>query len=451
MVGRGLAPPEGARLPLDPNWRSRAESPAAVVARIASRDRVFIHGACATPLPLVQALAARRDLEDVELYHLHTSGAPELVAPSVRGRLHSNSLFTGAICRAPIAEGWADVVPIFLSEIPWLFKTGEVPLDVAVLQVSPPDRHGHCTLGTSVDAAMAAADHATTVLAEINVRMPRTLGHTVVPLSRLAGFCLTDRPLAQSEPARPTHVEARIGEIVADLVDDGATLQMGIGAIPDAVVARLGNKVDLGVHTEMFSDGLVPLLENGVVTNRHKEVHRHRTVTSFVSGTTALFDHVHENMRVEFHPCDRTNDTHLIGLNPKVTAINSALEIDLTGQVCADSLGHRIFSGIGGQMDFIRGAARSKGGKPIIALPSTAAGGQVSRITATLTPGAGVVTTRGHVRWIVTEHGAVNLWGKTLRQRADLLIGIAHPDFRAGLRREVNAIRHFDLDVTPPP
>ncbi len=437
-------------MPLDPSWRSRAVSPADAVAHVRSRDRVFIHGACATPAPLVQALAARQDLDGVELYHLHTAGAHDFVAPEARGRLRSNSLFTGAACRTPIAEGWADFVPIFLSEIPYLFKSGEVPLDVALLQLSPPDVHGNCTLGTSVDAAMAAADHAAVVVAEINERMPRTHGHTVVPLSRLRAFCVTDRPLAESAPAVQTAVEAQIGAIVADLVDDGATLQMGIGAIPDAVLARLGNKLELGVHTEMFSDGLVPLLEGGVITNRQKEVHRHRTVTSFVSGTSVLFDHVHENMRLEFHPCDRTNDTYLIGLNPKVTAINSAIEIDLTGQVCADSIGHRIFSGIGGQMDFIRGAARSKGGKPIIALPSTAAGGQVSRLTATLKPGAGVVTTRGHVRWIVTEYGAVNLWGKNLRQRADLLIGIAHPDFRAGLRREVAAIRHFDQASAAP-
>jgi len=429
----------------DANWRARAESPEEVVGRVAGGHRVFVHGACATPLPLVEALSKRRDIEGVELYHMHTSGTGAFVAPETAGHLHSNSLFTGAACRAAVAEGRADVIPIFLSEIPWLFRTGEVPLDVALLQLSPPDVHGNCTLGTSVDSAMAAADYAKVVLAEINLRMPRTHGHTVVPFSRVTAFCLTDRPLAEAERPAQTPADVRIGEIVAGLVDDGATLQMGIGGIPDAVLARLGNKHDLGVHTEMFSDGLVPLLENGVVTNRYKEVHRYRTVTSFVSGTQALFDHVHENMRIEFHPCDRTNDTHLISLNPKVTAINSAIEIDLSGQVCADSIGHRIFSGIGGQMDFIRGAGRSKGGRPIIALPSTAAGGQVSRITATLTPGAGVVTTRGHVRWVVTEYGAVNLWGKTLRQRADLLVGIAHPDFRAELSREIRAIRHFDM------
>lgn len=427
------------------NWRARAETPEDVVGRISSGDRVFLHGACATPVPLIDALAAREDLQSVQLYHLHTAGSHSFMAPSARGRLHSNSLFAGPGCRKAIAEGWADALPIFLSEIPWLFKTGEVPLDVALLQLSPPDVHGNCTLGTSVDTAMAAADHARIVLAEINMRMPRTHGHTVVPLSRVSAFCVTDRALAEAEPCAQTEVEARIGELIADLVEDGATLQLGIGAIPDAVLARLSNKHDLGVHTEMFSDGLVPLLEGGVITNRLKEVHRFRTVTSFVSGTQMLFDHVHENMRIEFHPCDRTNDTKLISMNPKVTAINSALEIDLSGQVCADSIGHHIYSGIGGQMDFIRGAARSKGGKPIIALRSTAMGGQVSRIVSTLRPGAGVVTTRGHVRWVVSEYGAVNLWGKTLRQRAELLIGIAHPDFRAELAREIREIRHFDL------
>lgn len=429
----------------DPHWRTRAETPEQVVARIASGHRIFIHGACATPTTLIGAMAARTDLEDVQLYHLHTAGECEYVSPASKGRFVSNSLFTGAPCRKPIEEGWADFIPIFLSEIPWLFKSGEIPLDVAIIQVSPPDRHGNCTLGTSVDAAKAASDHARIILAEINERMPRTHGNTVVPLSRITAFCVTDRPLVEHVPAAISPVEWHIGEIIADLVEDGATLQMGIGAIPDAVLARLGNKLDLGVHTEMFSDGLVPLLENGVVTNRYKDFHRRRTVTSFVSGTQRLFDHVDENMRVEFHPCDRTNDVAVIAMNPKVTAINSALEVDLTGQVCADSIGHRIYSGIGGQMDFIRGAARSKGGKPIIALPSTAAGGHVSRITTTLKPGAGVVTTRGHVRWVVTEYGAVNLWGKNLRQRAELLIGIAHPDFRAELRREVNGIRHFTL------
>jgi acyl-CoA hydrolase len=245
----------------------------------------------------------------------------------------------------------------------------------------------------------------------------------------------------------PTPVEARIGELVTALVEDGSCLQLGIGTIPDAVLARLGDKCDLGVHTEMFSDGLIPLVEAGVVTNRRKTIHPGRCVASFVTGSRRLFDFVHDNQKVEFHPCDRTNDTALIAKNERVVAINSALEIDLSGQVCADSLGHRIYSGIGGQMDFIRGAARSRGGKPIIALPSTAAGGTVSRIVPELRPGAGVVTTRGHVHWVVTEYGAVNLHGKTLRERAEALCAIAHPDFRGELRRTIDALRHFSLSV----
>ena len=421
------------------NWKDRAQTPAEVIARVKSGDRVFVHGAAATPTTLLSALCDRGDLERVRLYHLHLTGPCAVTDPAHEGHLRSVSLFTGANARKAVAEGRADFMPIFLSDIPGLFKTRRVPLDVAVVQLSPPDQHGNCTLGPSVDAARAAVDHAALVLAEINPQMPRTHGRTVVPLSRVTAFTVTDRPLHEAPPGEQTDVESRIGELVANLVDDGATLQMGIGAIPDAVLARLGNKVDLGVHTEMFSDGLLPLVRAGVITNRHKRVHPGRTVTSFVSGTRALFEFIDENALVEFHPCDRTNDTALIRKNPKVTAINSAIEVDLTGQVCADSMGHTIFSGIGGQMDFIRGAALSEGGKAIIALPSTAARGKVSRITPELKAGAGVVTTRGHVHWVVTEHGAVDLHGLTLRERAEALISIAHPDFREGLEREAYA------------
>ena len=425
------------------NWRTRAVSPADVVSAVGSGSTLFLHGACATPSPLVEALCARRDLEGVRLFHLHTAGPAPFAEPGREREFRSVSLFTGAPLRRAVNEGRADFVPIFLSDIPALFTSGRVPLDVAVLQLSPPDRHGMCSLGTSCDAAKAAAESARIVIAEINEQMPRTHGNNVLPFERIHAFIATDRPLAEHQPEPESSVEGRIGELVAGLVDDGSTLQMGIGGIPDAVLSRLHHKRDLGIHTEMFSDRVVDLVEAGVVTNRVKTVGQGRLVTSFVTGTRRLFDFVHDNPLVSFHPCDWTNDTAVIRKNPRVVAINSALQVDLTGQVCADSLGHRIFSGIGGQLDFIRGAALSPGGKPVIALPSTAAGGRVSRIVAQLDPGAGVVTTRGHVHWVVTEFGAVNLHALTVRERADALISIAHPEFRAGLQREAAAVRHF--------
>jgi 4-hydroxybutyrate CoA-transferase len=415
------------------------------VACLRSGMRVFVHGAAATPTLLLEALARRRDLSDVTLYHLHTSGPAPFVDAEHRDRFRSVSLFAGPPVRAAIDRGDADFVPIFLSDIPSLFLTGRVPLDAALLTLSPPDRHGYCTLGTSVDAALAASLSARTVVAEINEHMPRTHGNTLVALSRVAAFVRTSRPLHVREASEGGPVDDAIGAHVAALVDDGATLQMGIGAIPDAALRRLGDKQDLGIHTEMFSDGVVDLAQSGAITNRLKDVHRGRIVTSFVYGSARVYEYVHDNPFVEFHPCDRTNDTAIIRANDKVTAINSALEIDLSGQVVADSIGYRIYSGIGGQMDFIRGAALSRGGKPIIALPATAAGGKVSRVVPAIKPGAGVVTTRGHVHWIVTEYGAVNLFGLTLRQRAEALIGVAHPDARGDLRRAAAETRHFVL------
>ena len=404
--------------------------------------KVFVHGACATPTPLLEALAVRDDLENIRLYHLHLAGPAPWLEGERAKRFHSVSLFTGPGLRQAIEHGDADFVPIFLSDVPSLFSSGTVPLDIAFIQISPPDSHGCCSLGTSVDAARAAVDNARFIIAEINDQMPRTHGNTSIPFDRIDAFICTNRPLHEHLSGKETAVEARIGEIIAGLVEDRATLQMGIGAIPDAVLTRLHDKHDLGVHTEMFSDRLVDLIENGVVTNKFKQVHPGRTVTSFINGSKRLFDFVHDNLAVEFHPCDRTNDTAVIRRNPRVVAINSAIQVDLTGQVCADSFGHRIYSGIGGQMDFIRGAALSRGGKAIIALPSTGKNGTVSRICTEITPGAGVVTTRGHVHWIVTEYGAVNLHGKTLKERGELLISIAHPDFRAELTKDFRRIRH---------
>jgi 4-hydroxybutyrate CoA-transferase len=429
-------------------WTTGAVSPADAVRPIASGMKLFVHGAAATPTPLLDALADRQDLSDVTLYHLHTAGPAPFVAPEHRGRFRSVSLFAGPPVRSAIERGDADFIPIFLSDIPSLFARGQIALDAALLTLSPPDAHGYCTLGTSVDAALAAAGAARLVIADINDRMPRTHGNTLVPFSRVGPFIRTTRPLHTHDTGSPSAIEDAIGAHVAELVEDGATLQMGIGAIPDAVLRRLGGRRDLGIHTEMFSDGVVDLVEGGAITNRLKQVHRGRIVTSFVVGTQRVYDFVNDNPFVEFHPCDRTNDTALIRANDKVTAINSALEIDLSGQVVADSIGFRIYSGIGGQMDFIRGAALSKGGKPIIALPSTAAGGTVSRIVPALKAGAGVVTTRGHVHWVVTEYGAANLFGRSLRQRAEALIGIAHPDVRGELRRALAEARHIVLPQT---
>jgi len=427
------------------DWTRKAVSAEDAVGLIQSGMNVFVHGASATPTPLLKAMVGRKDLEGVRLYHMHTAGETPFAEPACRGRFFSVSLFTGPALRKPIEEGRADFMPIFLSDIPALFRSGRIRLDVALLQVSPPDVHGCCTLGTSVDTAKAAADSARVIIAEINEQMPRSHGNTVVPFERIDAFLHTDRPLVEQGPEPETEVEARIGEIVAGLVEDGSTLQMGIGAIPDAALLRLRGKRDLGIHTEMFSDRVVELFEAGAITNRFKNVHPHRIVTSFVSGTRKLFRFVHDNPLVEFHPCDRTNDTSLIRRNDKVVAINSCIQVDLTGQVCADSIGHRIYSGIGGQMDFIRGAALSRGGKPILALRSTASGGSVSRIVPELNPGAGVVTTRGHVHWMITEYGAVNLHGMTLRERGDALISIAHPDFRAELSGALASIRHFTV------
>jgi acyl-CoA hydrolase len=424
-------------------WQDRAVSAADVIGHLRSGMRCFVHGAAATPTPLLDALAADGSLDDITLYHLHLDGVLAPMAPEHAGRICSVSLFTGPGCRVAVSEGRADYLPVFLSDIPGLFRERTLPLDAALVQLSPPDEHGYCTLGTSLDVARAAVDAAGVVLAEINLQMPRTHGESAVPFSQVAAFCLTDRPLPEHGSSPETPEIARIGEVVAGLIDHGATLQMGIGGIPDAVLARLTDKLDLGVHTEMFSDGLVDLVRAGVVTNREKPISRGRIATSFVIGTRRVFDFVDDNPLVGFHGSEWTNDTLLIRKMPKMTAINSALQIDLSGQVAADSLGYRIYSGIGGQMDFMRGAARADGGKAIIAMPSIAAGGTVSRIVMGLAPGAGVVTTRGHIHWVVTEYGAVNLHGRTLRERADLLTGIAHPDVREELRREVREVRHF--------
>ena len=425
------------------DWTLSGGSAHDAVRPLHSGMKVFVHGAAATPTPLLQALAAREDLCDVRLYHMHLEGPLPFLLPGASDRFCSISLFTGPGLRGPIAEGQADFLPVFLSDIPDLFLRRSIPLDAALVQLSLPDRHGFCSLGTSVDCTRAAVDSAPIILAEINSQMPRTHGNTSIHMSRITAYVCTDRPLLEQTPSAETAVEGQIGELVADLVEDRSCLQLGIGGIPDAVARRLSNKHDLSVHTEMFSDGVMELCQAGVVTNRFKTIHTGRTVTSFISGTRKLFDFVDDNPLVEFHSCDRTNDTSVLRQIDRVVAINSALQIDLTGQVCADSIGHRIYSGIGGQMDFIRGAAISRGGRPIIALPSTAKDGTVSRIVLELNSGAGVVTTRGHVHWVVTEFGAVNLHGKTLRERGTALISLAHPDFRTELTHQLRGLKRW--------
>ncbi len=424
---------------------SKSVSADEAVSCLRSGMNVFVHGAAATPTPLLEAMCRRTDLTDIRLYHMHTEGPAPFLEPECRERFTSISLFTGQPARRAVQEGYADFIPVFLSDIPSLFLNGPIRLDAALLQISPPDQHGFCSLGTSIDCARAAADSAPLLIGEINSQMPRTHGHTTVPITSFAACMESDRRLYEHQPDVETPVEAAIGEQIAGLIADGSTLQIGIGAIPAAVLSRLGNKTDLGVHTEMFTDGVVDLVKAGVITNRRKQIYPGQIVTSFVIGSRRLFDFVDNNPQIAFLPCDITNNTNLLRKIDRLVALNSALQIDLTGQVCADSLGHRIYSGIGGQMDFMRGAAMSAGGLPIIALPSTAVGGKISRIVPELTPGSGVVTTRGHVHWVVTEYGAVNLHGLSLRQRGEQLISIAHPDFRGELRRQFAAIRHYSI------
>jgi acyl-CoA hydrolase len=429
-------------------WNSvkqQASSLESIASLVKSNQTIFIHGAAATPTPLIEALTNRTDLEDVKLYHLHTAGPAPFVDKDKEKQFRSISFFAGAPVRKAIEEGRADFIPIFLSDIPNLFLSGTIKLDYAFLQLSPPDNNGYCSLGTSTDAAKAAAEKARFIIAEINEQMPRTHGNNVVPFNQVHAFISTNRPLHEHPSEPETEIEGKIGAVVANIIEDGSTLQMGIGAIPDAVLTRLMDKKDLGIHTEMFSDRVVDLVQAGAISNRLKNVGKGRIVTSFVNGSKKVFDFVNDNTSVAFYPCDWTNDTSIIRQNPKVVAINSAVQIDLTGQVCADSIGHRIYSGIGGQMDFIRGAALSEGGKPIIAFPATAMGGKVSRIVHQLSPGAGVVTTRGHIHWVATEYGIVNLHGKTLKERGEALISIAHPDFRSELRKELAGLRHFTL------
>lgn len=402
---------------------------------IQTHSTVFIQGASATPHVLVDALVEHGPrLKYTEIVHLHTDGTAPYIEPEHRDYFHVNALFTAANMRQAVAEGYADYVPVFLSEVPLLFRRQIIPLDVALIHVSPPDIHGYCSLGISVDVVLAAIDMADLVIAQVNPHMPRTHGDGLIHMNRIDAWVEVDQALEETPRPELNEVQLKIGRNCAELIEDGATLQMGIGAIPDAVLAALTHHRCLGVHTEMFSDGVIELVQKGVITGECKKTHPHKIVAGFVMGTQALYDFVHDNPLIAMLDIAYVNRTDVISRNPKVTAINSALEVDLTGQVCADSIGPYQFSGVGGQMDFIRGASLSEGGKPIIALPSTTSKGE-SRIVSLLKPGASVVTTRAHVHYIVTEYGVANLYGKNLRQRAWQLIQIAHPDHRAELER----------------
>lgn len=406
-------------------------SPAEAVAGIRSGDQVYVHCAAAAPSVLLDALVARAgELTDVGVVHLHIEGPGPHLAPAMAGHFRHRALFIGPNARAAVNEGRADYVPVFLSDVPRLFESRALPLDAVLVNATPPDRHGFCSLGTSVEAMHAAIRSAKTVIVQFNRSMPRTLGDSFVHVSDIDLAVEVDVPPYEHAVGPIGDVERKIGEFVADLVRDGATLQLGIGAIPAATALALRDKRDLGIHTEMFTDAVVDLVEAGVVTGARKERNRGKIVTAFVMGSRRLYDFVNDNPMVEMRPVDFTNDTHVIRSFSRMVAINSAIEVDLTGQVVADSIGHRLYSGVGGQMDFVRGAALASEGRAIIALPSTAAGGTVSRIAPSLKEGAGIVTTRAHVRTVVTEWGVAELFGKSTVERAEALISIAHPDFR---------------------
>lgn len=414
---------------------------AEAVAGIKSGQQIYIHGAAATPSVLLDALVERApELRDVRVVHLHCEGPGPHLAPEMAPHFRHLALFIGPNARAAVNEGRAEYIPAFLSDVPRLFDTGLIPLDAVFVNATPPDEHGFCSLGTSVEAMHAAIRAAKTVIVQFNRGVPRSLGDSFIHVNDIDLAVECDVPPYEHLIGELGEIERRIGQFVADLVPDGATIQMGIGAIPAAVGAALVDKRDLGVHTEMFTDVVVDLVERGVINGSRKERNRGKIVAAFLMGSKRVYDFIRDNPMVEMRPVDFTNDTHVIRTFSRMTAINSAIEVDMTGQVVADSIGHRMYSGVGGQMDFVRGATLASQGRAIIALPSTAAGGTASRIVASLKEGAGVVTTRAHARTIVTEWGVAELWGRSLRERAEALIAIADPAFRDGLRSEARRL-----------
>jgi len=403
---------------------------------IKSGDRIYIQAAAAAPQILMDAMSARHEeLRNVEVCHLHIEGEAKYADPKYINSFHVNSLFIGKNVRHTLKAGNGSYTPVFLSEVPNLFKRNVLPVDVALIQVSTPDKHGYCSLGVSVEAILAVIENAKHVIAQINDQMPRVHGEGLIHISELDTFVEESAPIHEFHMPEPTAIESKIGDHIAQLIEDRSTLQMGIGSIPNAVLSRLGNHKDLGLHTEMFSDGVIDLILKDVINGNYKGINAGRALTTFLGGSKRLYDYVDDNPFIEMRSCDYTNNVANIRQNPKMVAINSAIQVDLTGQVCADSIGANMFSGVGGQMDFIRGASLSEGGKAIIALPSQTNKG-ISRIVPFLNTGAGVVTTRAHVQYVVTEYGVANLYGKTIEQRVSELIKISHPDHRERMERE---------------
>ncbi len=402
---------------------------------IKSNDRVHLHSVAVTPHPLIKAMCDRgrnKEFRNVRIQHIHTEGAVDYANPEFEGIFQLESFFVGHNVRKQTQAGYADYIPVFLHETQRLIREGYLKVNVAMIQVSSPDKFGYVSLGTSVDATLAAVETADTVIAIINPNVPRAFGDAMISLDDIDLFVESNEPLYAVNPTPTTDIDKKIGRYVAELIDDGATIQMGIGSIPNAVLSMLGNHKDLGVHSEMFADGILPLFDKGVVNGRNKNIDKGKMVATFLMGSKKLYDFVDDNPGVAMQDVKYTNRVNIIAKNPKVTAINSALQLDITGQVCADSIGTKFYSGVGGQIDFLRGASLSKGGKPIIAVPSITNKG-ISKIAPILTPGAGVVSTRANIHWLVTEYGAVNLYGKSLQDRAKMIISIAHPDHQEEL------------------
>jgi acyl-CoA hydrolase len=414
----------------------RCNSPEEALKAIRSNSRVYIQAAAATPSILIKALTDRvTDLRNVEICHLHTEGSAPYANPALSYAFHVNSFFIGKNVRHTLAAGNGSYTPVFLSELPNLFRKGVIPLDAALIHVSPPDAHGYCSLGVSVEATLAAIQNAKIVIAQVNPRMPRTFGDGIIHINQIDYVVDVDVPIFGHETEAVSEAENKIGQYIASLIDDKSTLQMGIGSIPNAALANLSGHKDLGLHTEMFSDGVIDLIDSGVINCKYKGTNKGRALATFLIGSQRLYDFVDDNPFIEMRESSYVNDTAVIRKNPKMVAINSAIEVDLTGQVCADSIGAKMYSGVGGQMDFIRGAALSDGGKAIIALPSVTKDGE-SRIVPFLKQGAGVVTTRSHTQYIITEYGIADLYGKTLRQRAKALVNIAHPKHQESIERK---------------